>query len=207
MPIVERLNMNAISPRIAASAFPESDARTDLALAEASQRGLQRAVQALFRERLLNMDHLIVEGAISWLPLWSRQALLRFEGLHIGRIGNCDLGGQVSCYQSGERPRALTTSSALLAFVANALPHAVAAIDIGRLIRELDNSTANDALCLRYRRQWAAELNEVVRASGEASLVAMLMRAAPGQFANPVLLLEQWGTLGHPWHPGYKTKL
>lgn len=199
--------MNAISQRITASDSPAAEAGTDVSLAEACKRGLQRTLQALFREKLLNLDHLIVEGAISWLPLWSRQSMLRFEGLHIGRIGNCELTGQVSCYQSGDRPRALTTSSALIAFVADAMPHAVAAIDIGRLIRELDNSTENDALCLRYRRQWANELNTSIRASGQPNLVTMLMHASPDEQRNPALLLEQWGTLGHPWHPGYKTKL
>lgn len=199
--------MNAIPQRIETSACPVSDTGTDVSLAEACKRGLRRTLQALFREKLLNLDHLIVEGAISWLPLWSRQSMLRFEGLHIGRIGNCELTGQVSCYQSGERPRALTTSSALIAFVADALPHVVKAIDIGRLIRELDNSTGNDALCLRYRRQWANELNSSIRASGQPGLLAMLMQASPKEQPNPALLLEQWGTLGHPWHPGYKTKL
>ena len=199
--------MNAISQRITAPAYPVSNAEIDVSFAEACKRGLQRTLQALFRERLLNLDHLIVEGAISWLPLWSRQSMLRFEGLHIGRIGNCELAGQVSCYQPGERPRALATSSALVAFVADALPHAVAANNIGRLIRELDNSTENDALCLRYRRQWGDELNSAIRTSGQANLLAMLMHACPEDQPNPSLLLEQWGTLGHPWHPGYKTKL
>ena len=197
--------MNAYSSRIATSYSPAWDG-ADTALSDASKRGLQRTLQALFREKLLHLDQLIVEGAVSWLPLWSRQSMLRFEGLHVGRIGNCELSG-LSCYQSGERPRALTTSSALIAFVADALPYAVAAIDIGRLIRELDNSTENDALCLRYRRLWANELNASIRASGQPSLVAMLMRAPLDLHANPALLLEQWGTLGHPWHPGYKTKL
>ncbi len=199
--------MNAISSRSTALTYPLVESGTDEALAQACKRGLQRTLQALFREKLLHIEHLIVEGAVAWLPLWSRQSMLRFEGLQIGRIGNCELNGQVSCYQSGERPRALTTSSALLAFVADALPHAVAAIDIARLIRELDNSTANDALCLRYRQQWAGELNAAIRASGQPNLLAMLMHTPADAQDNPVLLLEQWGTLGHPWHPGYKTKL
>lgn len=199
--------MNALPHRIFAPIAAVPHEHIDLSFAQACQRGLQRTLQALFRERLLNQDQLIVEGAISWLPLWSRQSMLRFEGLHIGRIGNCELTGQVSCYQTGERPRALSSSSALIAFVADALPHAVATKNIGRLIRELDNSTENDALCLRYRRQWANELNSAIRTSGQPSLIAMLMNASPEQWHNPALLLEQWGTLGHPWHPGYKTKL
>ena len=198
--------MNAIPLRIALPACPVSEIHID-ALAEARKRGLQRTLQALFRESLLNVDHLIVEGAICWLPLWSRQSMLRFEGLHIGRIGNCELTGQVSCYQNGERPRALATSSALLAFVAEALSRDSGAINIGRLIRELDNSTENDALSLHYHRQWAGELNAAVRLSGQPNLVAMLMNAGAKDQPNPALLLEQWGTLGHPWHPCYKTKL
>ena len=197
--------MNAITSRMSFEADPLAS-RADAAPAEASRRGLQRTLQALFREKLLNLEHLIVEGAISWLPLWSRQSMLRFEGLSVDRIGNCELSGQVSCYQHGERPRILPDASALVAFVADALPHAVAAIDIGRLVRELDNSYANDVLCLRYRSSWAAELNRDILASGAPGLVAMLMRPEAG-VANPALLLEQWGTLGHPWHPGYKTKM
>lgn len=198
--------MNATTSRIARSDYSMYEGSDD-SHAEACRRGLQRTLQALFREQLLNLDHLIVEGAISWLPLWSRQAMLRFEGLLVGRIGNCELTGQVSCYQSGERPRVLASSSALIAFVADALPHTVAAIDIGRLIRELDNSNENDALCLRYRRGWADELYTQIRASGQLGLVGMLMKADPAEQYNPALQLEQWGTLGHPWHPGYKTKL
>lgn len=198
--------MNAISHRSARPATAVAD--VDLVLvAEASKRGLQRTLQALFRERLLNLDHLVVEGAVSWLPLWSRQSMLRFEGLQIGRIGNCQLTGQLSCYQVGQRPRVLATSSSLVAFVADALPRDVDAANIARLIDELDNSTENDTLCLRYRRQWALELNAAIQESGQPNLIAMLMNARPEDQRNPSLLLEQWGTLGHPWHPGYKTKL
>lgn len=133
--------------------------------------------------------------------------MLRFEGLQIGRIGNCQLTGQLSCYQVGQRPRVLATSSSLVAFVADALPRDVDAANIAGLIDELDNSTENDTLCLRYRRQWALELNAAIQESGQPNLVAMLMNARPEDQRNPALLLEQWGTLGHPWHPGYKTKL
>ncbi|GAC1552361.1 MAG: IucA/IucC family protein [Collimonas sp.] len=199
--------MNAILKSLEATDCPQPSLVAEFCTTSARKRGLQRTLQALFREKLLNAEHLISEGAISWLPLWSQQSMLRFEGLHLGRIGNCELAGPVSCYKSGERPRALLTSSALIAFVAGALPCAASPDAIQRLIRELDNSTENDALCLSYRDQWAQELNESIKTSGQSGLITMLMHALPEQHANPALLLEQWGTLGHPWHPGYKTKL
>lgn len=174
----------------------------DFALAQAMHRGLERTLQALFRERLLHQEHLIGEGSCAWLPLWSQQGLLRFEGLYIGRIGNCQLSGPVSCYRPGERPQPLPTATALLACVARSLP-GVGEDDLQRLLRELDNSTENDALCLHYRHHRAPQLVAQLE-SNEPCFIAAVRGA---KLPNPALLLEQWGTLGHPWHPSYKTKL
>ncbi|HZW11827.1 MAG TPA: IucA/IucC family protein [Noviherbaspirillum sp.] len=174
----------------------------DLSQVEARKRSLQRTVQALFRERLLFEEHLIVEGTVSWLPLWLQQGLLRFEGLQVGRIGNCELQGSVSFYRTGARPQPLATASALLACIAPSVAAAASADDLQRLIQELDNSVENDALCLNFRRTWRNELAEITQ--GGNNFIAALRNAG---LTNPVLLLEQWGTLGHPWHPTYKTKL
>lgn len=175
----------------------------DLSLLEARKRGLQKTVQALFRENLLLREHLIVEGAIAWLPLWSQQGLLRFEGLQIGRIGNCQLSGPVSYYKTGESPQPVATASALLSCVADSLPGNATGGDLQRLVHELENSTDNDALCLSYRRNWARQL-EAELGQEQSCFIAAVRNSAHN---NPALLLEQWGTLGHPWHPGYKTKL
>jgi siderophore synthetase component len=176
---------------------------TDLSLYEARKRGLQRTVQALFRENLLQKDHLITEGAIAWLPLWTQQAMLRFEGLQIGRIGDCRISGAISYYRTGLLPQPVPTASALLACVALSLPFRVSAEDLQRLVHELDNSTDNDVLCLNYRRAWAEQLVADFRTDQEHFISALRHSSTP----NPALLLEQWGTLGHPWHPTFKTKL
>jgi siderophore synthetase component len=195
--------MNAI-PKL----LPSHDALLDAVSAErawsnARNRGLQRTLQALFRERLLNRDQLITEGAVSWLPLWSQQGMLRFEGLHFGRIGDCRLAGGVSYYGTGERPQPVSHASALLACVAPSLPDGGRGADLQRLVHELDNSLDNDVLCLSYRRTWARALRAEFGAAGEHFIAAL----RHGGHANPALLLEQWGTLGHPWHPTFKTKL
>lgn len=186
---------------IAEHALPSLSA--DLSMLEARQRGLQRTLQALFREGLLCRDHLVTEGAASWLPLWTQQGMLRFEGLQLGRIGDCRLDGSVSYYRSGARPQPLATSAALLACLAPSLPVQVKPDDLQRLLCELNNSTENDILCLTYRRSWGRELVTSMR-GGQALFIAALRESS---HANPALLLEQWGTLGHPWHPTFKTKL
>jgi hypothetical protein len=86
--------MNAIPKRhdtAHSTDHPFDAVATELAWSEARRRSLQRTLQALFREHILNRDQLITEGAVSWLPLWSQQGMLRFDGLAIGRIGDCRL--------------------------------------------------------------------------------------------------------------------
>lgn len=176
---------------------------SDRSLHEANKRGLQRLLQALFRENLLLKAHLITEGSITWLPLWSQQGLLRFEGLRMGRIVDCQLAGPISYYRTGERPQPVTSAAALLTCVAASLPGPVSPDDLQRLIRELDNSMENDALCLNYRRTWAQQLRGELGTQAAGFIAAVRHSTLP----NPALLLEQWGTLGHPWHPTHKTKL
>lgn len=196
--------MNAIlsSPHITLQPAPMLTA--DFCLSTARKRGLQRTLQALLRENLLNKDHLIIEGAVAWLPLWTQQAVLRFEGLSLGRIGDCQLNGSISLYRSGKQPQPVVTAAMLISCIVGILPGNAMPEDIERLIQELDNSVDNDALCLTYRQGWAQELNHQIASSQQSCFISALR---DGVFSNPVLLLEQWGTLGHPWHPTYKTKL
>lgn len=183
--------------------IPASFLAIDNVTAQARQRGLLRLLQALFREELLPKSHLITEGAITWLPLWSQQSMLRFEGLYIGRNGHCRLKGGITYIHSGESHRLVNTASALLRHVAPSLPFNIAHSDLGRLADELDNSLNNDVLCLSYRQPWADRLTHSLPIASDGFLSAL--RAS--DIANPALLLEQWGTLGHPWHPNHKTKM
>ncbi len=195
--------MNAQLKTFDAAKDPSLALSADLSLFEARKRGLQRTLQALFRENLLLKEHLIVEGSIGWLPLWAQQGMLRFEGLQIGRIGNCRLSGPISYYKTGTRPQPVPSASVLLACIADSLPGKTSRDDLQRLVGELDNSMDNDALCLNYRRTWARQLMAEFGRE-QSCFIATVRHSAHG---NPSILLEQWGTLGHPWHPTYKTKL
>ena len=157
-------------------------------------------MQALFREGLLDASQLIREGTGAWLPLWRQQAVLRFDALELGASGACRMEGGVSVYAGGHAARPIRDPSALLACLApsiDAQPEA-----LSRLQGELDNSVDNDTLCLWYRVDWSRQLR--MRAAGCGTFYEWLRR---GDEPNPALLLEQWGTLGHPWHPCSKTKL
>src|SRR5438105_1092817 len=193
-------NNLSLSSFLATSVRRDSDLAWERAASQARRRALTRTVQALFREGLLDATQLVREGAAAWLPLWRQQALLRFEGLSLGRIGACRLDGAIGYYITGSAPRHVASPSALLSCIAASIDAEPGAL--ARLQQELDNSVDNDTLCLSHRRDWAAALRQ--EAQGFATLYEWLRHRNDG---NPALLLEQWGTLGHPWHPCYKTKL
>lgn len=177
----------------------ESGFAWERAASRARRCALVRTVQALFRESLLDASQLIRDGTCAWLPLWRQQAMLRFDGLSLGRSGACRIDGGIGLYASGQAPRMIGSPSALLAAIAPSLGAGSEAL--ARLQLELDNSVDNDTLCTSYRDDWMRALRP--QAAPFGSFYAWL-RQAPG---NPALLLEQWGTIGHPWHPCHKTKL
>lgn len=135
-----------------------SMSNTDAHYAQACQQGLVRTLQALFREKLLDASHLVVEGSIAWLPLWTQKTLLRFEGLELGKIGSCQLIGGITCHKTDIKPYPIKNPTALLRAIADALPMPVSRADLDRLCLELENSIDNDALCLTYREKWGREL-------------------------------------------------
>lgn len=177
--------------------------------AEARRHGLEKLVQALFREKLLNAEtQLIADGPdVSWLPLWGQRTLLRFEGLHFRGIGACRLSGDVHYYAVAGGAKRIATPSELLRLLAPALP-----IDAGRdvrqrLCRELDDSVINDALGRQFRRQFRGEWQAHQKRQDNPPPSAFIAALQASSHSNPPLLLEQWGSQGHPWHPTDKAKL
>ena len=193
--------------------FPQNLTQTQWAMAkaEANKRGLQLLLQALFREKLLDSDQLIFDPASDavWLPHWRSKTLFRFDGLTAGMAGSWQLNGPIHYLKNHQKPINLTTSSEALHFLAGLFDVTTSQPDIERLQAELSNSTDNDTLCLAYRQSWASRLQQEIPA-GEGMIFWLQKRSGnnkDGERFNGCLFLEQWGTLGHPWHPNYKTKL
>lgn len=172
---------------------------------EAGRRSLRRTLQALLREGLLPARHLSWRGGVCWLPLSGgmQPSALRFDGLHLGRILDCRLDGGIAYCAAGAAPHAIVSGADLLARVARSVSGNISPASLRRVLRELDNSADNEALALRRRRRWARELRGAFCADGSPFLAGLARAGLP----NPALLLEQWGSVGHPWHPMSKTKL
>ncbi len=175
-------------------------APTPISRARAHQQGLARTLQALFREHLLAKDRIHVDGDISWLFL-SQEKSLRFEGLTLGRAGSCHLRGRITAHQTRCQTLEITTPTALLSYVGDTMSD-IRSADLTRLCLEIENSVENDVLCQEYRQSWRDQL--LAERTDVHFLQDVRLRVVT---TNPTLLLEQWGTIGHPWHPNFKTKL
>lgn len=176
---------------------------TDLthALHEARQRSFQRLLQALLREGLLDNAQLVEDSGWHVLPLGDGKGHLRLEGWHQGGMASVWLAGKIILCLADSVEQQVMFPSELLYRLAPLLTVRMNEPDTTRLAAELDDSLFNDTLCLAYHAAWNRDLS--AEHAGSALLAGL--RAA-GSLPPPSVLLEQWGTLGHPWHPGYKTK-
>lgn len=77
-------------------------------------------------------------------------------------------------------------------------------MEVQRFAHELLNSMLNDALFLSYRLVWGQKIEQQRIQTGHASFWSWVENL--NEQNNNCLLLEQWGTVGHPIHPGVKCK-
>ncbi|ROM53444.1 siderophore synthetase [Pseudomonas poae] len=174
-------------------------------LAPAAERSFQRLIQALFREGLLDSGALTYdEHGHCRLPL-SNHAHLHFEHLRPGRMASWDLRSHVTLCQANLPEQKIQFPSQLLTLLNNALQTPADPQVLSRLNTEIDDSFVNDTLCLAFHDQWSLRLHASMSPAHQDNLLRYL-KDEPS-VTNPTSVLEQWGTLGHPWHPNYKTKL
>lgn len=175
------------------------------ALGPAARRCFQRLIQALFRETLINPDLCTYDSnGRGWLPV-DNGAFLCFDHLSGGRMNSWDLRGSISLHAPGNLPHLIQLPSELLAHLSTHFSPGASSQVLERLALELDDSFSNDTLCLAFHHGWTERLREQMDAGHDNNLLAWL-KAGKGH-CNSTSLLEQWGTLSHPWHPNYKTKL
>jgi len=74
---------------------------------------------------------------------------------------------------------------------------------LDRFKQELNNSQINEAMAICYRNQWNERLATAIGDNG-------FWQGLQQQYEfkqNPALFFEQWGAVGHPFHPTSKAKM
>ncbi|APC17944.1 siderophore synthetase [Pseudomonas frederiksbergensis] len=169
-----------------------------------TRASFQRLVQALLREGLLNPQALRAEGLLHWLTL-TDGARLCFEGLIPARMNSWDIRGSITLHRSECPAQKLLFPSQLLSLLSAQLDPLPSPEVLARVAEELDDSFCNATLCQAFHHGWSRQLREQFKLADDDNLLTWLKGTSSQP--NPTSVLEQWGTLGHPWHPNYKTKL
>ncbi len=172
-------------------------------MAQAHRRCLQRTLAAMLREGMLPQDRLTYREGSAWLPLDDARTL---QLTRMRPNAACDDLWQapeaVVCHSRHEHAVTMETAAALLRLVAP-LHDKIDPAAVDRLELELDNSVANDALAMAHRKCWGRKLRADYAGATSSRFLGALREI---DAARALLLLEQWGTQGHPTHPTYKAK-
>lgn len=175
------------------------------AVPQALQRSCQRLMQALFREGLLSPSCCDAKADGATYIAGQANGHIRFQSLKPGPMGSWSLSGSITVDNGQGSLRTIELPSELLTRLSDQLAVQHAPLQLERLGIEIDDSFANDILCLAFQRSWAAQLKRVAQGNGYRNGLEWLQVSATD--TNSTAVLEQWGTLGHPWHPNYKSKL
>lgn len=175
------------------------------ALPITTQRSFQRLIQALFREALLSADAFqVAPSGRSCFAIEGGKTLC-FEHLLAGYMNSWELQGAVTLHCPDKPLQTLRFPSQLLVLLGPLFNPTPSPDVLHRLAEELDNSFMNDTLCQAFHQGWTLDFKAQAGGGEGWNLLAWLKDTLA--HSSPTSLLEQWGTLGHPWHPNYKTKL
>lgn len=174
-----------------------------IAKSQALKGSCQRLIQALFRERILQISSCQVSPSGMACLTVNNDRSIHFDSLKAGPMDSWSLSGVVTVSEKNTATRVIELPSELLAALSPLLRMDQTHSAISGLQAELDDSFANDILSLAFRRRWAIQLRAAATDNGYSNTLDSL-RAEKS--TNPTALLEQWGTSGHPWHPNYKSK-
>ncbi|HEY0290576.1 MAG TPA: IucA/IucC family protein [Pseudomonas sp.] len=164
----------------------------------------QRLIQALLREEIIPRTFIECSSPEGiWINLHGGNRL-HLDNLSSGRMNSWYLKGSITFHAEGATPRQLVFPSQLLVLLATIFEQPVSAQVLSRFSEELDDSFMNDTLCVAFHNAWTESLTQQYGQGAHRGFLAALTQQPN---INPTLLLEQWGTSGHPWHPNYKTKL
>lgn len=171
----------------------------------ALEHSCQRLIQAMFREKLLDSSALSACADGTTCLAISGRGRIRFDSLKSGPMGSWTITGKVSVENVQGVVKPVELPSDLLELIYDHLTVHNSNCTFARIESEINDSFANDILCIAFQRRWASQLSNIAKHDGYRNTLDWL-HSNP-QNSNPTALLEQWGTLGHPWHPNYKTKL
>ena len=175
---------------------------------QAAANGLFRLLRSVLREQLFD-----------WQPYETGLRLTNFQGCLVlmqpkyDSLNALKAFGSLCWYANAAEEPVTDPVTALEKLLAVSGYNALSESDPWqRISDELQNSMDNEALTIGWRAHQDRIIREQCESEGINSLLLWSRFAARKQSTqhiavNSAILLEQWSAVGHPYHPGSKTKL
>lgn len=164
---------------------------------------LTQLIKAILREHIYPTS--VVLPANFTIPLWKQKRILMIQDLYPTSLGQFRHTGQVVLAADNiHRKEIIDNPNQLLEILVDELekndPKGAR-----NFHHELKDSTRNHALALAYRKQWRQSLLNQMSEAGHKNFWSWnIQRLCASDLS---IFWEQWGCVGHPFHPNKKSKI
>ena len=169
----------------------------------AQKRCLRTLCKSILREGIFSApENLLTSNNNAYLNLDNSPLTLKIENIKQVRYGLLEDFTALTLTENDKLIFVLDDPMKLLALLSIHTDFPLQEIE--RFAHELLNSMLNDALFLSYRSVWGNDLKNKIAENEDLFFWSWLQKLKTDK--DKCLLLEQWGTVGHPIHPGVKCK-
>ena len=174
---------------------------------QARANQFDRILLAFYREGLLGSRHGAGERPDPHTLSFSNPRTgerLTITGVRLFSLNRLEVQGKVVLVDKNGDNQLLSIPAQLLSWIKASNQH----IEAGywrQFESELTNSADNEAVMLAYRYYWQKHLHAAIRAHRCSSLWQYCQQNMTQDQQN--IFFEQWGAVGHRYHPGSKTKM
>lgn len=169
----------------------------------AQWNSLKRLIQSMLREEMMNFDKEGLEHKQNaFIPLWNQKKLIQIQGVQKVSLSRYPDLQAISILNESEQ-ETISNSDDFIQMITQSEKFNFDKQGVEQLKIEVNDSTKNDALTIAYRKNW----NQEILQSAQKQNINELFQWAIKNQTDPSLFFEQWGSVGHPYHPGSKTKL
>lgn len=170
---------------------------------KATENSLKCIVQAVLREEIIDLEKCsIKKGSNLFIPIWENKKLLSINTNIKASLNRYPKIGDISIF-NGKKETKVKHPDEFIDILSDSKFISFDKEGVSQLRKETNNSIQNHALTLAFREKWNKEIKKIIESENENFFYSWAIK----NHSDSSLFFEQWGSVGHPYHPGSKTKL
>lgn len=169
----------------------------------AQDKSIKCLAQAVLREEIININNFAIRHESNFIiPLWENKDFLYIDTNNKVSLNRFPHISDVSIKRNGKKNTIKTPNEFINALIKTE-SMSFCKNGISQLMIETNNSVKNNALSLAYKYNWNKSILKELDKTKEEYFFTWVIK----NYKDCSLFFEQWGSEGHPYHPGSKTKL